>query len=173
MVQLYNLVHGKESLSKIIDKLRDWNFETLDGIGFCRMHDRYSAIELKVYNLNNYPEKDKLGQYKSYLNWNVDKDLFPIENYEYAEKELVRYSEFITDWFSTIKGETIYLVYEINFAGYGPADTWGRGAAGRAFVNAIISCFDEDLYKIGIERKEKDHPLENGIYQSVYSPRKI
>lgn len=173
MVQLNNSIYGKESLSKIIDNLKNWNFETLDGIGFCRKHDRYSAIELKVYSLNNYPQKDKLEQYKSYLNWNVDKDLFPIENYEYAKKELTKYSEFITELFSSIKGETIYLVYEINFAGYGPSDTWGRGAAGRAFLDAIVSCFDKDLYKIGIERKEKDHPLKNGIYQSVFSPHRI
>ncbi|WP_343707909.1 hypothetical protein [Flavobacterium sp.] len=160
MVQLYNLVHGKESLSKIIDKLRDWNFETLDGIGCCRKHDKYALIELKVYHVDNYPEKDKLNQYHSYLLWKVDTNQFPIENYEYAQEELRRYAEFITDWFSTIKGETIYLVYEINFAGCFPADVFGRGAAGRAFLDAIISCFDDDLYKVGIEKKEKNHPLK-------------
>lgn len=176
MEYLNNSIYGNESLSKIIDNLRDWNFETLDGIGFCRKHDKYSFIELKVYHLSHYPEKDKIENhysYYSYLDWKVDTNQFPLDYYEYGKKELIKYAEFITNWFSSIKGEKINLVFEINFAGYAPADTWGRGAAGQALLNAIVSCFDKDLYKIGMERKERDHPLENGIYQSVYSPRRI
>ncbi|MBO9585663.1 MAG: hypothetical protein J7574_15970 [Flavobacterium sp.] len=160
MEQLNNLIYGNECLSKIIDKARDWNFETLDGIGCCRKHDKYALIELKLYHIDNHPEKDKLkfDYYYSYFNWNVDPNQFPIENYEYAKQELIKYAEFITNWFCTIKGKRIPLVYEINFAGCFPADVFGRGAAGRALLDAIVSCFDEDLYKIGIEKKKKNHP---------------
>lgn len=169
MEKLDNKIYAASSLFKIKDKVNEWDFEKLNGIGFNRGHDRYSIIELKVYEFENYPNKEKLEMFPdSYLDWKVSENQFPIAYYEYGKSELRMYAEFVIDWLSSIKGKRLNLIFEINFAGYHPTDVWGRGSVGRSFLNAIISCFDDELYKTGVEKRDKNHPLIDDINQSIF-----
>ncbi|MEN2401629.1 hypothetical protein GKZ90_0017700 [Flavobacterium sp. MC2016-06] len=168
MIQLGNIISGAENLSKIETSVKKWNFEKLNGIGFYRKHDKYSIIELNIYEFENYPNNENIDKLPySYLDWKVPENKFEISNFESGKDEMVKFAEFFINWISSIKGERLYLIFEINFAGFHPTDSWNRGACSNAFLNAIISCFDEELYNIGLEKKNTNH-LQNGIYQSVY-----
>lgn len=168
MIELANDIYDAKYLHKITTNVNGWNFENLNGIGFYRGHDKYSLIELKIFEYEKYPNKDsnKKSPYSS-LEWKVPESQFSSSDFELGKSELTKYAEFIVNWFSSIKGERLNLIFEINFTGYSPADAWHRGACGRAFINAIISCFDEKLYFEGSVKKNKNH-FKNGEYQSIY-----
>lgn len=141
----------------IKEKIQNWNFDKLSGIGQKRPHDRYAIIELNIYTVDNYPDKELLGKKYSgnysdyYINnfsfliWKVSEYQFPKDVYEYGKPELIKSIETAIDVFSLIKEQNLKLVFEVIWAGYGVTDTWGRGAVSEAFINAILSCFDSEL----------------------------
>lgn len=138
-------------LYPVKDKIALWNSEKLTGIGFKRAHDKYCYLEICIYDYNNYPDKDELDSFSSsFVNWKVDGELFPISLYDSSKKELFDYANFIVSFFNAITGKPLKLIFEINFAGYHPTDVWGKGVCGWALINAVISCFDENLYKQGL-----------------------
>lgn len=168
MIELANDIYTAKDLHKIVSKVDEWNFETLNGIGFYRGHDKYSLIELKIFKYENYTNLDLTNKYPySSIEWNVPESQFSKSDFELGKKGLIKYAEFIVNWFSSIKGESVNLIFEINFTGYHPCDAWHRGACERAFINAVISCFDEKLYFEGSVKKNKNH-FKNGEYQSMY-----
>jgi hypothetical protein len=159
----------------IKNEIRNWNFEKLTGIGKKRGHDKYAILEINVFRFIDYPDKDKIKEnYKSirfnesYVIWKLSDLQFPKDMYEYGKDELIQSAEAVIDLFSIIKEQRLDLVFEIVWAGYGVTDRWGMGAVNSAFVNAILSCFDDKLLQQGLESK-KEHPLINGEYQNNYS----
>jgi hypothetical protein len=168
MIILANDIYTAKDLHKITSKVKEWNFETLNGIGFYRGHDKYSLIELKIYEFKNYTNKNttEKSPYSS-IEWNIPENQFSKSDFELGKSDLIKNAEFIVNWISSIKGERLNLIFEINFTGYSPTDAWHRGACGRAFINAIISCFDETLYFEGSAKKNKNH-FKNREYQSEY-----
>jgi hypothetical protein len=158
-----------------------WNFEKLSGIGQRRPHDRYAILELNIYTSENYPDRELLEKKyidynlsEHYLNnfsfliWRIPESQFPKEIYEYGKNELTKSIEAAIDAFSLIKEQNLKLVFEIVWAGYGITDIWGKGAVYGAFMNAILSCFDNNLYNEGMKYKQ-NHPILDGVYQSRLS----
>ena len=171
-------INGKISQKyfSIKQEISDWNFEKLVGIGKKRAHDKYAILELNICKLSDYSDKEKIAESNdphylnnnSFLVWKLSESQFPKETYEYGKNELIRSAEAVVDLFSIIKEQKLDLVFEIVWAGYGIADVWGKGVVDLAFVDAILSCFDNELFQQGLENKKK-HPYINGEYQSRYS----
>jgi len=147
-------IFGAEDLYPIKDKISLWNFEKLNGIGFYRGHDKYCYFEICVYEFDTYGDKKTHNIFSGTLiDWKVDRDIFPVGMYERYKEELFRYGNFVANSFSLLIGKRVNLIFEINFSGYHPTDNWAKGACGRAFINAIVSCFDEGMYKQGLAHK--------------------
>jgi hypothetical protein len=161
MERIDDMVYSTESLHSVKDKVSVWNGEPLKGIGHYRGHDKYAYLEISVYQYDSYPDKANLNRFSgSFVDWKVDKEIFPFCIYQNNKKELFNYARAIVAIFSTLIGRHINLIFEINFAGHHPTDNWGKGACGRAFINAIISCFDENLYKKGLGHKTNLYNFE-------------
>lgn len=124
----------------------------------------------------DYPDKEKIEEnYKfilsrsSFIVWKLSDSQFPNELYEYGKSELIRSAEAVIDLFSVVKEQRLDLVFEIIWAGYAVHDLWGKGVVEHAFVNAVLSCFDYELFQQGLENKKR-HLLINGEYQCKYNP---
>lgn len=150
----------------IKEKISEWDFSELHGIGFKRGHDKYACLELKVHDQEKYllKENQQLTFSGSYVHWNIDPNNFPLDLYEYGKKELLTQAQFVSDLFSVLKGKEVSLIFELIFAGYHPSDVWGRGAVGNAFNAAVLSCFEPQLLKQGLIRKQNDHRFNSGKY---------
>lgn len=153
----------------------NWNFEKLKGIGKKRVNgNRYAIIELNICRLVDYSDKEKISENyhhtlsdHSYIIWKLSETQFPKHEYEFGKEELIKSAEAVVDLFSIIKEQRLNLVFEFVWAGYSASEIWGKGVVDFAFVNAILSCFDDQLFQQGLEAK-KCHPFINGEYQSKY-----
>ncbi|GAB4161064.1 MAG: hypothetical protein Tsb0033_17960 [Winogradskyella sp.] len=167
-------IYGRipDKFFSIKKSISNWNYENISGIGQKRGHDKYAIIELNIYTIENYPNKELLNERypnsigkENYLNnssvfiWRVSEAEFPKSIYENGKQELIESIRSTIDIFSFIKKQKLNLVFEITWAGYGMTDAWGKGAVSMAFTNAILSCFDKKLYEKGMNYKNK--------YQSV------
>ncbi|MGV3460615.1 MAG: hypothetical protein ACO1N9_09210 [Flavobacterium sp.] len=151
MERIDDIIYSTESLHSVKDKISLWNGELLKGIGFYRGHDKYAYLEISVYEYGSYPNKNKLDRFSgSFIDWKIDKEVFPFHISQNNKKELFNYARAIVAIFSNLIGRHVDLIFEITFAGHHPTDNWGKGACGRAFINAIVSCFDENLFKQGL-----------------------
>jgi hypothetical protein len=151
MERTFSNVSGLENLYPIKDKIAVWDFEKLKGIGFYRGHDKYCYLEICVYEFNNHSDTERQGIFLgTYIDWKVDKEIFPVGMYELYKDELLKYADFIAASFSLLIGRQVNLIFEINFSGYHPTDNWSKGACGKALINAVVSCFDENIYKQGL-----------------------
>lgn len=175
----------ESSVSEIFFSLKEdilnWNYEKLSGIGHRRGHDKYAIIELNIYTLEEYPDKDKLERKFvkdisnvdclnnfSFLVWKLSESQFPMEVYNSGKSELIKCIESALYEISLVKEQKLQLVFEIVWAGYGVTDAWGRGAVSYAFINALYSCFDYKLYQNEMNFKLK-HPLIDGFQQCRFS----
>lgn len=170
-------IHGKISTRyySIKQAILNWNFDKLKGIGKKRVHrDRYAIIELNICRLIDYSDKEKISKNyhhtlsdDSYIIWKLSETQFPKDKYECGKNELIRSAEAVVDLFSIIKEQRLNLVFEFVWAGYSVSEVWGKGVVDFAFVNAILSCFDDELFQQGLEAKKR-HPFISGEYQSKY-----
>jgi hypothetical protein len=166
-----------EKYYSIKENIRGWNFEKLTGIGQQRKHDKYAILELNIYPLENYPSKEEIhNRYDpyylrnfSFLTWELSESQFPKDVYEQGKAELILGAEAAIDVFSLIKEQDLKLVFEIIWVGYAETDSWGRSAVNQAFLNAVLSCFDNKLYHEGLKYKE-NHFFRDGELQCRFSP---
>jgi|GEM_PF-6273416 len=170
------IIQGRisERYYSIKKEISNWNFEKLTGIGKKALHDKYAILEINIFRFIDYPDKETIEEnYKhiifrnSFIIWKLSESQFPKELYEYGKNELIRSSEAVIDLFSVVKEQRLDLVFEIVWAGYSVNDHWGRGVIEFAFVNSILSCFDNELFQQGLESKKR-HPLIDGEYQCKY-----
>lgn len=159
-------IYGQERMSAVLNDIVKWNLEKKHGLSGSRTN-RYAFIELNLYEIGRYNTEfnSDVKNYQSYIDWKVDEKLFPKSLYNIYIKELETYADFITNHISAIKGLRIQFVFEIIFAGFHVVDTGSPHAFGRAFINAIISCFDNEMYQRGQLEKQTRHSIEEINYR--------
>lgn len=168
MESINQKIYNSQRVFVINDKIIDWNLEKRRGMQKYRKHHQYGFIEFNLYELENYKREintSSLEDYTSYIDWKVDENLFPKELYDIHIEEIKNYANFITLYISALKGKSLNFVFEITFIGFDVIDSFRKNTYGRAFIEAFISCFDEESYNLGKLHKEQYHSLENIKYQ--------
>jgi len=167
MESINRQIYNSHRLSVINNEIARWDLNMRRGMQQWRNHDKYGFIELNLYELESYKKevnKEFSSNYTSNIDWKVDEILFPKELYILHIEELKIYADFITSYISAIKGQHLSFVFEITFAGFHPIDSHRVHTYGKALIEAIISCFDEQSYTLGKLHKEKYLSLESIKY---------
>ncbi|SHG62233.1 hypothetical protein SAMN05421866_1024 [Chryseobacterium oranimense] len=168
MERIDRKIYNSEKLLVINSEIIDWNLEKRHGMQKWRAHDRYGFIELNLYELENYKNKINKGfpsDYCSNIDWKVDENIFPKELYHLHLEEIKDYADFIASYISALKGKHLNFIFEITFAGFHIIDSFRKNTYGRALIEAVISCFNQESYNAGKSYKEKYHSPEKIEYQ--------
>ncbi len=168
MERINRQIYNSRRLFSINDEIINWDLKKRHGMQKWIGHDRYGFIELNIYELENYKNevnKDFSSNYSSCIDWNVDERIFPKELYQIHIEELKVYADFISSYISALKGENLDFIFEITFAGFHVIDSYRKHTYGKALIEAIVSCFDEESFNIGKKHKENYHSNEEVKYR--------
>ena len=163
MESINRQIYNSDRLFDINNEIIVWDLKKRHGMQKWRGHDKYGFIELNIYELENYKNevnKDFSSNYTSNIVWNVDESTFPQELYKIHIEELKVYADFIGSYISALKGKHLDFIFEITFAGFHVIDSYRKHTYGKAFIEAIISCFNEESFNIGRKHKEDYHSYE-------------
>lgn len=168
MESIRQQIYDSRRLFEVKDQIAEWDLKPRHGMQKWRAHDRYGFIELTMNELEMYMnDKGTEPQLNrtSYIDWKVDENLFPKELYNLHIEEIKTYADFISSYISAVKGLNLNFIYEITFAGFHIIDSYRKHTYGRALVEAVISCFNEESYNSGKNHKEEYHTLEEIQYR--------
>lgn len=168
MESINRQIYNSSRLFDINREIINWDLKKRHGMQKWRGHDKYGFIELNIYELENYKNEvnnEFPSNYTSNIDWKVDKNMFPQELYDIHIEELKTYTDFISSYISALKGENLNFIFEITFAGFHIIDSYRKHTYGRALIEAIISCFDEESYNLGKSHKEQVHSLDEIKYR--------
>ncbi|QTD36314.1 hypothetical protein JL193_09060 [Polaribacter batillariae] len=159
LIKIDNRIYGIDKLSQINDKIINWNFEEIKGIGFCRKHDSYAHIEFRIFE---YQKED----FYDFIKWEVSSELLPDYEKSYGIEILNNYCSFLKNYITGLKGINTQLVFEITNAGFHPTDRWWK-VVGYAFIQGFISCFDNELFEKNKKKSEDYFKKINEIKDMV------
>ena len=160
MESINRQIYNSKRLFHINNQIINWDLKKRHGMQKWSGHDKYGFIELNIYELESYKKEinnEFSSNYTSNIDWKVDEDMFPEEIYNIHIEELKIYADFISNYISALKGEDLNFIFEITFAGFHVIDSSRMHTYGRALIEAIISCFDEESYNLGVLHKKKYH----------------
>ncbi len=163
MESINRQIYNSSRLFDINNEVINWDLKKRHGMQKWRGHDKYGFIELNIYELENYKNevnKEFSSNYTSNIDWKVDENMFPQELYNIHIEELKIYADFICSYISALKGKNLNFIFEITFAGFHVIDSYRTHTYGRALIEAIISCFNEESYNLGKSHKEEYHSLD-------------
>lgn len=136
----YSLLH------KVNTILIEWDLEPLTGKALFSKHHSVAYLELKMYSSKQNDAQN------SQVIWNIPENPISIVHPNYKsdiEKSLVYFVSYI----SALKGESIFLTFEINDATFDSTSTRNNPFE-KATIYAIINCFGKDILQFREETVE-------------------
>lgn len=134
-------LRGVELLAQITEKIKNWDFSTLEGAGYFNKGEHYGHIELKIYTTKEYLQ-DRII-------WNIDEFQLP-EDTRYT---VLTYLEFFHTLLLSLRSERpLYPVIEITNGSNAPTENW-RTALPLATVYALVNCFDNNFSPLTKDQK--------------------
>lgn len=134
----YSLLH------KVNAKILEWDLEPLVGKALYSKHHSAGYLELKMYF-------DKQNEYsKNEIIWNIPDYPIAVETINYKLEIQEGLSAFIK-YMSALRGESMYLTFEINDIAFDITSTMKRPFE-NATIYALISCFDKEIIPFFEER---------------------
>lgn len=140
-------------LFKINQRIVEWDLSTLKGKGLVARFagsDAYAHIEITI-------QKSSF-EHGSTVKWSINENQIP---YNFGHKPFIDETlSFFTNYVSGIKGERLYLEFEITNIGIHLVNTRAKHFA-EATMKALINSFDKTVFPF-------DAPLANRISQNSY-----
>lgn len=133
-----NINYLAKGLFHINEKILNWDLSLVEGKGLIHKtsgSDRYAHIELFIQKSDN--------DYSSEVIWDMTDNLIP---YNLGHRPFVENTlEFFTNYVAGIKGETIFLKFQITNISFHTVDTSPIHFV-EATMRALINCFDDTLF---------------------------